>query len=374
MPTCNGCSVTMKPNDLWPNATTAPPRYFFSVLAVFRDGASTALSLHEWLQYYLEEGTEHFFLLDCSRAHTMTESHGIAPYRVSRLLMPAGASTCGEEFHTSLLPMLSRATIWLAIVEPDEYLISRSFPQATLRGMLVGANQRCEVLGVPRLAFWDASRGDSGGRQKWPSSGGGSSGGSSSSSRGARWVRQRIGAESGVDHALVVRPSRTGHLWADMALGTSWRGGSIFHCSGIRVYWLRPGQGSSSLVSGGGATDGVPLNASMRQRITASSPGWMRRSYIPAEHKLGNLPIASHRYHNDAAPPPSKAGWSVAAAQARADAPLSFYSGRWDGAAVNDGSMAARAYSRRDALQTRAAAREAAPGESAARRAPHAET
>lgn len=102
----------------------AQPKHFFSVGAVFKNEAH---ALKEWLEHYIREGADHFYLVDDSSTDNSVEI--LAPYierGLVTLYQPTWHRYLGRQramYNNFFLPVLKESQ-WFLVVDLDEFVWS----------------------------------------------------------------------------------------------------------------------------------------------------------------------------------------------------------------------------------------------------------
>jgi hypothetical protein len=93
-------------------------KYTLSVGALFKNEATI---LEEWIQHYLAEGVEHFYLVnDHSTDHYLAILSKYGPNKIT--LFDHGHAHAQIHNYLSFLPLASRESEWLFVVDLDEFV------------------------------------------------------------------------------------------------------------------------------------------------------------------------------------------------------------------------------------------------------------
>ena len=140
--------------------------YFFSVLTLVQNEENVLL---EFVTHYLEEGAEHIFIVDDNSRPGSIE----APLaNISRALFSVIPASCRHHTkerqvrhhkyewqvceYNSMLPVLRSKTKWVAVVDADEFIASRAFPERTIASILHEELAVCDDVVVPWILYsWD---------------------------------------------------------------------------------------------------------------------------------------------------------------------------------------------------------------------------
>jgi hypothetical protein len=118
-------------------------KYYLSVLAIFKNEGHC---INEWLEHYISEGVEHFYLIDNGSNDNYQLSH---LDKIDLVIDPTLYNQV-EKYNRHYLDK-SKESEWVIIVDLDEFIYSRI--NKTISETLRGINDNIEQIGIPCKTF-----------------------------------------------------------------------------------------------------------------------------------------------------------------------------------------------------------------------------
>lgn len=134
-------------------------KYFLSIMALVRDEIDSIL---EFVQHYIEEGVDHFFIFDDGSRDGTTDALAacIDPkyftiYTKKDLIGAPRGKLPQRDVYTRLYSDLGirDKSHWLMVVDPDELMTSRTQPGKSIREFLTDTYRDCGIISAPWLVF-----------------------------------------------------------------------------------------------------------------------------------------------------------------------------------------------------------------------------
>jgi len=136
-----------------PNSSLTSKRYFLSVYAIFRNEETL---IREWVEHYLREGVDHFFLIDHGPSTDQTrfmvrneEQAGLITFWTF-LDRVAGAQVRG---YRQFFSAVQAESDWVIMADLDEFAVSRRFPNVTLRRLFATEFRQLDYVMIPDVYF-----------------------------------------------------------------------------------------------------------------------------------------------------------------------------------------------------------------------------
>lgn len=122
-------------------------RYNLSVTAIFKNECD---AIREWLEHYIDEGVEHFYLID-NGSNDQYHSE-IQPYIAEGklTLLYDGKRHAQEELYNTHIQPYLHLSVWMAIVDLDEFIYAR---HGTLYSYLQNVSSAVGSISVPWKMF-----------------------------------------------------------------------------------------------------------------------------------------------------------------------------------------------------------------------------
>ena len=127
-------------------------QYFLSVLTRIHNNAKT---IREFVKHHQEEGVDHFFFLDDRSTDNFSTKLSIFPSSLYTILpihderMFEHQSFAMNEIYQSI----RNQSTYIALLDIDEFLISRLHPGATIKEILSGPLSSCDAITAPWILF-----------------------------------------------------------------------------------------------------------------------------------------------------------------------------------------------------------------------------
>lgn len=117
-------------------------RYYLSVLAIFKNEGN---SINEWLEHYINEGVEHFYLID----NGSTDNYQLTYLdRIDLIIDPIPYNQVSK-YNKHYLNK-SKESEWVLVVDLDEFLYARV---GTISNYLRSLNDDIQQIGIPCKTF-----------------------------------------------------------------------------------------------------------------------------------------------------------------------------------------------------------------------------
>ena len=127
------------------------PKYFLSVMVLERNQTSL---LREFVRHYLEEGVDHFFVYNSMNAPHVQRELDCIDSKYYTVLPHVGDQFKIATVRQNVYEMVRNQTEWLAVVDPDDFISSRAYPNNTIRELLDGGNHAvCKIITVPSINY-----------------------------------------------------------------------------------------------------------------------------------------------------------------------------------------------------------------------------
>jgi hypothetical protein len=122
-------------------------KYFLSVAAIFKNEADI---LGEWIEHYLAEGVDHFYLIENNSSDDWERV--LKPYRergLVTLFIEKGNQAQFKAYNEYILPI--RETTWMIVVDLDEFVYAK--PGHTIPGYLRKMPSSTGLVQLPWILF-----------------------------------------------------------------------------------------------------------------------------------------------------------------------------------------------------------------------------
>jgi hypothetical protein len=120
--------------------------YFLTIVAIFKNESHI---IREWIEHYLQEGVDHFYLIDNDSTDKYQEM--VAPYISEGLVeisRDARVHMQEEHYNNYYLDKVKQNSTWVMVVDLDEFIYSRK-PFATISSYLKSLNNGISQVYVP---------------------------------------------------------------------------------------------------------------------------------------------------------------------------------------------------------------------------------
>ncbi len=132
-------------------ALSAKPKYFLSVMVLQRNQTSL---LREFVRHYLEEGVDHLFIYNSMNAPHVHHELDCIDSKYYTVIPHASDTFKISTVRRDVYEMVRNQTEWLAVVDPDDFISSRAYPNNTIRELLNGGNHAvCKIITVPVINY-----------------------------------------------------------------------------------------------------------------------------------------------------------------------------------------------------------------------------
>jgi len=130
-------------------------RFFLSVCVLVRNEAN---KLIEFVRHYLEEGVDHVYILNDHSSddfqHRLQRCFPMHLYSVWNMSISKTPKPWQPRLLDTMLERWRAETTWIIIVDVDEFMASRLFPQKTIRDVLMSKLVAgCHAIQVPWLIY-----------------------------------------------------------------------------------------------------------------------------------------------------------------------------------------------------------------------------
>lgn len=127
------------------------PSYFLSVMVMERNQSAY---LQEFVRHYLEEGVDHFFIYNSYNIPHVHSELACIDAKYYTVIPRLGNGTTATPMRQNVFNMVQPRTKWLAMVDSDDYISSRSHPGKTLREILeTGLHTACDLISIPTINY-----------------------------------------------------------------------------------------------------------------------------------------------------------------------------------------------------------------------------
>ena len=126
-------------------------KHIFSVMILERN--QTHL-LKEFIQHYLEEGADHFFIYNGFDSPLIHNELACVPSALYTVLPYMLNITSSSKIRQTVYEYARPKTKWLAVIDSDDYISSRAEPGKTIREVLEeGMLGICDIVSIPSINF-----------------------------------------------------------------------------------------------------------------------------------------------------------------------------------------------------------------------------
>lgn len=161
----NGTS-TLFGRQLADEETVDSKKYFLAIMTRVRDEINGIL---EFVQHYLEEGVDHFYIFDDGSTDSTVEALRCIPKQYYTIFTNELLSMKEQEYFQKHWPNnvmqyeqlyemyvflgVREESEWVMVVDVDELMVSRAQPQRTVRQLLQTQLSHCDVVSVPTIFY-----------------------------------------------------------------------------------------------------------------------------------------------------------------------------------------------------------------------------
>jgi hypothetical protein len=120
--------------------------YYLSILAIFKN---ESYILEEWLTHYINEGVEHFYLIDNGSTDNYQETISKFQDKITLFIDPKRFSQI-EHYNNYVLPHKDNS-VWIMVVDLDEFVYARTFNKIT--DYLINLDDNIGSVSIPWKMF-----------------------------------------------------------------------------------------------------------------------------------------------------------------------------------------------------------------------------
>jgi len=133
-------------------AFSVKPKYFLSVMVLLERNQTSLL--REFVRHYLEEGVDHFFIYNSLNALHVHHELDCIDSKYYTVIPHTSDTFKISTVRRDMYEMVRNQTEWLAVVDPDDFISSRAYPNSTIRELLNGGNHAvCKIITVPVINY-----------------------------------------------------------------------------------------------------------------------------------------------------------------------------------------------------------------------------